>query len=101
MCFFRGSGGTNAPFVFELLCLSPWLFIDSLFMYLLDSIYVFLDLCNSFFRGCCEACYLQSEGVFLRSRQEEKEVAKRMFQSKTKPKDCCYLRQREKVAGKL
>ena len=48
--------GKIGPFVFyELLCLSPCLFIDSLFIYLLDSIYVFLDLCNSFFRGCCEA----------------------------------------------
>lgn len=97
MCFF--GDGKNSPFVFyELLCLSPCLFIDSLFMYLLDSIYVFLDLCNSF-SGVVVRLVSAERGVLeIKTRRED---AKRMFQSKTKPKDCCNLRQREKVAGKL
>ncbi len=91
--------GKNGPFVFyELLCFSPCLFIDSLFMYLLDSIYVFLDLCNSF-SGVVVRLVSALRGVLeIKTRRED---AKRMFQSKTKPKDCCNLRQREKVAGKL
>lgn len=91
--------GKNGSFVFyELLCLSPCLFIDSLFMYLLDSIYVFLYLCNSF-SGVIVRLVSAERGVLeITTRRED---AKRMFQSKTKPTYCCNLRQREKVAGKL
>lgn len=97
MCFF--GDGKNGLFVFyEPLCLSPCLFIDSLFMYLLDSIYVFLDLCNSFSGVVVRLVSAERAVLEIKTRRED---AKRMFQSKTKPKDCCNLRQREKVAGKL
>lgn len=67
-------------------------------MYLLDSIYVLLDLCTSF-SGVVVRLVSAERGVLeIKTRRED---AKRMFQSKTKPKDCCNLRRREKVAGKL
>ena len=57
VCAFLGDWGKNGPFVFMNLFVSHlvYLLILNLCIYWI-SIYVFLDLCNSFFRGCCEAC---------------------------------------------
>lgn len=86
MCFFggvgvRGGRGENGPFVFMNFFVFTG-FIYCLFMYLLDSIYVFLDLCTSFFRGgCCEACVCregEGGGVVLEIKTR-REGAKRMF----------------------
>lgn len=85
VCAFFGDG-KNGPFVFiKLLCLSPCLFINALFMYLLDSIYVFLDLCNSFSGVVVRLVSAQRGVLEIKTRRED---AKRMFQTKTKPKDC-------------
>lgn len=95
VCAFSGMGKTVRLYFMNFF-VSPCLFIDSLFMYLLDSIYVFLDLCTSF-SGVVVRLVSAERGVLeIKTRRED---AKRMFQSKTKPKDCCNLRRREKAAG--
>lgn len=95
---FSGVGEKNGPFVFyELLCLSPCLFIDYLCIYwiLFMSFWIFVIV----FSGVVVRLVSAERGVLeIKTRRGD---AKRMFQSKTKPKDCCNLRQREKVAGKL
>lgn len=62
-------------------------------MYLLNSIYVFLDMCNSFL-GWLWGSYLQ-RSVFLRSRQEHKKP--NQFSKATPNPECCNLRQGKKV----
>lgn len=50
---------------------------------------------------CCEACICRGGGggrVAL-EMETRRENAKRMFQSETKPKDCCKPRQREGGGG--
>ena len=81
-------------------------FVPHLCLFIDFFIYVFIGFYLSLFwifvivfSGVVVRLVSAERGVLeIKTRRED---AKRMFQSKTKPKDCCNLRQREKVAGKL